>query len=129
MITNKTQTQKDIDQIEKLADNTIRALKAAVSSLNNSFDYFWSLPNDRLESVINELLVKVVFEDIFEKHFKTATAFNNILASNGVMDIRCKSEIPKVMTFDVEGVKISEKTHESEAIMEPVIVEESILEE
>jgi hypothetical protein len=33
------------------------------------------------------------------------------------------------MTFDVEGVKISEKTHESEAIMEPVIVEESILEE
>jgi hypothetical protein len=129
MITNKTQTQKDIDQIEKLADNTIRALKAAVSSLNNSFDYFWSLPNDRLESVINELLVKGVFEDIFEKHFKTATAFNNILASNGVMDIRCKSEIPKVMTFDVEGVKISEKTHESEAIMEPVIVEEPILEE
>jgi hypothetical protein len=129
MITNKTQLEKDIGQIEKLADNTIRALKVAVSSLNNSFEYFWGLPNDRLESVINELLVKGVLEDVFEKHFKAATAFNDILESNGVMDIRCKSEKPKVITFGMEGVKISEKIHEPEAIVEPVIVEEPLIEE
>lgn len=129
MITNKTQLEKDIDQIEKFADNTIRALKAAVISLNNSFDFFWGLPNDRLESVINKLSSNGILEDIFDKHFKTATVFNNILESNGVMDVRCKLEIPKVMTFGTEGVKISEKIHETEAIVEPVIVEEPLIEE
>jgi hypothetical protein len=123
MITNKTQTQKDIDQIEKLADNTIRALKTAVSSLNNSFDYFWNLPEERLINVLNSLIESGILQSIFDKHAETAQSINSILQSNGVLDVSCKTIIPKLFTIGESGVTIVRPVIEEEPVVEYVPTE------
>jgi hypothetical protein len=128
MITNKTQTQKDIDQIEKLADNTIRALKAAVSSLNNSFDYFWNLPEERLVNVLNSLIESEALQSVFNRPAETAQHFNSILQSNGVFDVRCKTVVPKVFTIGESGVTIVKPIIE-EPMVEYISTDQPIIEE
>jgi galactose-1-phosphate uridylyltransferase len=51
-----TTTQQHIRKLEEFSDTENRAIAAAISVLNNSYNYLWSLPDNELVSVLQELL-------------------------------------------------------------------------
>jgi hypothetical protein len=80
-LTNKTQTDKDIEMIEDSASQSLRTVIAAVQTLNRSYRSAWGLPDERLEPLLQQLLDNDKLTEVFTKHYIAATALNTILDS------------------------------------------------
>lgn len=74
----KQQIDIDIASIEASATTFLNAVNAAIDSLNNSHQVFWSLPNDRLTAVLQKLYDNNQLLSLFANHEYSATALNEI---------------------------------------------------
>lgn len=74
----KQQIDIDIASIEASATTFLNAVNAAIHSLNNSHQVFWSLPDDRLTAVLQKLYDNDQLMPLFVNHEYGATALNEI---------------------------------------------------
>jgi hypothetical protein len=80
----KQQIDIDIANIEASATTFLNAVNAAIHSLNNSYQVFWSLPDDRLTAVLQKLYDNNQLMPLFANHEYNAKALNEIKnRSNG----------------------------------------------
>ena len=77
-LTTKQQVDIDIASIEASATTFLNAVNAAIHSLNNSHQVFWSLPDDRLTAVLQKLYDNDQLMPLFVNHEYGATALNEI---------------------------------------------------
>jgi hypothetical protein len=86
----KQQIDIDIANIEASATTFLNAVNAAIHSLNNSHQVFWSLPDDRLTAVLQKLYDHDQLLSLFANHEYSAKALNEIKSranSEGVVAI------------------------------------------
>jgi ribonuclease PH len=86
----KQQIDIDIASIEASATTFLNAVNAAIHSLNNSHQVFWSLPDDRLTAVLQKLYDNDQLLSLFTNHEYGATALNEIKTranGNGIVAI------------------------------------------
>jgi hypothetical protein len=95
MITNKTQLQKDIDSIDQLSDTAVLAASAFAQSLNNLFNALWSLPEDRLLSLLQRMYDDGTLLIMFGNHNYAATSINTILNNGDHKGVRAYDTVPK----------------------------------
>ena len=72
---------------------------------------------------MNSLIESGMLQNIFDKHAETAKSINSILQSNGVLDVSCKTIIPKLFTIGESGVTIVRPVIEEEPVVEYVPTE------
>lgn len=110
MITNKTQLQKDIDTIDQLSYTAILAASAFAQSLNNLFNALWSLPEDRLLSLLQRMYDDGTLLTMFGNHNYAAISINTILNNGNHQGIRAYDTAPKEIQI-IDGIvsfKVSE---------------------
>lgn len=74
----KQQIDIDIASIEASATTFLNAVNAAIHSLNDSHQVFWSLPDDRLTAVLQKLYDNNQLLSLFANHEYSAAALNEI---------------------------------------------------
>jgi hypothetical protein len=79
----RTQTEIDIENIEKSAETFLLATKSAICSLNDAYHLVWSLPEDRLLAVLQDLLDNGKLTELLNNHLFAATCLNEILSRVG----------------------------------------------
>jgi len=74
---NKSQAQKDVEQVNSTLYPVIQNIIAAIHALNRSREFFWSLSDDRLNGIFAEIGTEKL-NDIFEKHKASAELLNEL---------------------------------------------------
>jgi len=97
-IVNKQQIDIDISAIENSIATFINAINTAVFSLNQSHQALWSLPDDRLTSVLQKMLDSGTLMTIFMNHNYSASVLN---------EIQNKSNSTGPRAIDVAGREIT----------------------
>jgi hypothetical protein len=82
-LTAKTQTELNIEEIEKSAEAFANAINTAIVTLNLSYSKLWDLPNDQLEDVLSVLAQNNKLQSLFEDHNFAANALNSIAEKTG----------------------------------------------
>jgi hypothetical protein len=82
-LTSKTQTELNIEEIEKSAEIFANAVNTAIVTLNLSYGKLWNLPNDQLENVLNTLAQNGKLQPLFEDHNFAANSLNSIAEKVG----------------------------------------------
>ena len=109
----RTQTELDIEDVEKSADTFLNAIKAAVISLNNAYNTVWSLPDERLVEVLQSLLDNGELTGLLEHHHFAATYLNSILQRGGVNSPTAISTVAKPYIINDDGRIVLTPTEES----------------
>ena len=78
----QTQLEQDISAISRAANGTTYYGQLLVTSLNNAHSAVWSLPDDRLEAVLNHLGEESV-TGLVQLQSASATALNQSLDAAG----------------------------------------------
>jgi len=94
MLIPQSQLSQDLNTIEQCSKTVILAVAAAATALNDSYNFLWRLPDDRLAAVLQYLYDNNLLWEIFTDHNYAAVSINGILESYEYRDIRC---------FDVAG--------------------------
>lgn len=121
-ITDKTQTQTDLDNLEKRVQKATQALTYCASQLNNAYNSVWTLPDDRLQALLQEMVNTGKFESVFTVHQKAATYINELLSDAGESKITAKTEAGREYEID-------QKTGTITIIPLPVVELDPIVEE
>jgi hypothetical protein len=79
----KTQTELNIEEIEKSAETLANAINTAIVTLNLSYNKLWDLSDDQLESVLNTLAQNGKLQPLFEDHNFAANSLNSIAEKIG----------------------------------------------
>ena len=119
-LTTKQQIDIDIANIEASANTFLNAVNAAIHSLNDSYQVFWNLPDDRLTAVLQKLYDHDQLLSLFANHEYSAKALNEIKSranSEGVVAIAVAAR-----EFEIVDGVVS-------LIIKPVIEPEVIIEE
>lgn len=74
---NKTQAQRDVEQVNETLRPVIYNLIAAIRALNNSRQFFWALPAARLNSMFAEIGAEKL-QAIFDNHKASAELLNEL---------------------------------------------------
>lgn len=82
-ITEKTQTQTDIDNLEKRIGKTVSALEFTATQLNLAYYSIWNLPEDRLQALLQVLVNTGKLAEVFSVHAKSAAYLNELLEAAG----------------------------------------------
>jgi hypothetical protein len=82
-LTNKSQAQKDVESINETLRPVIYNIIAAVHALNKSRQFFWSLPDDRLNAMFAEIGTEKL-QAVFENHKASAELLNELALRCGV---------------------------------------------
>jgi hypothetical protein len=82
-LTNKSQAQKDVEQVNSTLHPVIYNIIAAVHALNKSRQFFWSLPDDRLNAMFAEIGTEKL-QAVFENHKASAELLNELALRCGV---------------------------------------------
>jgi len=82
-LTNKSQAQKDVEKVNSTLYPVIQNIIAAIRALNNSRQFFWSLPEDRLNGMFAEIGTEKL-NDIFEDHKASAQFLNELALRCGI---------------------------------------------
>lgn len=106
MITNLTQVQKDLQSLESAVNNTTLALAAAGIALNISHKALWSLPEDRLTAVLQELHDRGELQNVFNLHYTAATGINGLLNAVGHDGNRCIDQVGRTFTITNDVVTL-----------------------
>lgn len=80
----KSQLEQDLEAIQLLAKKTTSFISMAIQSLNSSYDTLWSLPDDRLLAVLQNLFDSGKLEDVFNQHNFAANSLNGILDNTDI---------------------------------------------
>jgi hypothetical protein len=82
-LTNKSQAQKDVEEVNSTLRPVIYNIIAAIHALNKSRQFFWSLSDDRLNAMFAEIGTEKL-NDIFENHKASAELLNELALRCGV---------------------------------------------
>jgi len=82
-LTNKSQAQKDVESINETLRPVIYNIIAAVHALNKSRQFFWSLPDDRLNGMFAEIGTEKL-QAVFENHKASAELLNELARRCGI---------------------------------------------
>lgn len=82
----KTQLDIDIENIEQYADTFLRSIRSAVFSLNEAYTQVWSLPDDRLQKVLQYLHDNNKLQTLLEDHYYAAISLNDIMKRGNIED-------------------------------------------
>jgi len=82
-LTNKSQAQKDVESINETVRPVIYNIIAAIHALNKSREFFWSLPDDRLNAMFAEIGTEKL-QAVFENHKASAELINELALRCGV---------------------------------------------
>ena len=85
-LTNKSQAQKDVEAVNETLRPVIANITAAIHALNNSRDWFWLLPDDRLDAMLIEIGTDNL-QAVFANH-KASAELLNILAERCGIETR-----------------------------------------
>jgi hypothetical protein len=102
-ITDKTQLQLNLDNLEKRVSKATQALQNAANTLNVAYDAVWGLPEDELLECLQELVNTNKFEQIFGIHENAATSINALLDAVGAAGVRAKVGAARAYTI-TDGV-------------------------
>ena len=115
-LTNKSQAQKDVESINETVRPVIYNIIAAIHALNRSREFFWSLPDDRLNAIFAEIGTEKL-NDIFEKHKASAELLNELALRCG---IESRAEIGAMREIQVvDGLVQIKPAPEPEPQIEP----------
>ena len=89
-ITNKTQTQKNLDNLEKRVNKATLALAQTANALNDAYICVWSLPDEQLRELLQYLVDNNRLEEIFTIHAQSAASVNALLEAIGYSNVRAK---------------------------------------
>jgi hypothetical protein len=84
-LTNKSQAQKDVEEINSTLYPIIQNIIAAIRALNNSRQFFWSLSDDRLNAMFAEIGTEKL-QAVFENHKASAELLNEL-------SLRCGADV------------------------------------
>ena len=113
-ITDKTQLQINLDNLEKRVSKATLALQNAANTLNVAYDAVWDLPEDQLLECLQELVNTNKFEQIFGIHENAATSINSLLDAVQAPGVRAKVGAARVYTI-ADGVVALEPLPEPES--------------
>jgi len=82
-LTNKSQAQKDVEEVNSTLHPVIFNIIAAVHALNKSRQFFWSLSDDRLNAMFAEIGTEKL-QAVFENHQASAELLNELARRCGV---------------------------------------------
>jgi hypothetical protein len=82
-LTNKSQAQKDVEEVNSTLHPVIFNIIAAVHALNKSRQFFWSLSDDRLNDMFAEIGTEKL-QAVFENHKASAELLNELALRCGV---------------------------------------------
>ena len=102
-LTTKTQTELNIEEIEKSAETFANAINSAIVTLNLSYSKLWDLPDDQLESVLNTLAQNDKLQSLFEDHNFTANALNSIAEKVGNISEIARNTLGRQLNIDDAG--------------------------
>jgi len=102
-LTSKTQTELNIEDIEKSAEIFSNAVNTAIITLNLSYNKFWDLPDDQLESVLNTLAQNGKLQPLFEDHNFAANSLNSIAEKIGSISNVAINSVGKEFSVDNNG--------------------------
>lgn len=77
-LTQKTQVDIDISNIEASINTFTNAINAAIITLNNTYHTLWNLPDERLTNVLQKLHDNNELFQLFTKHNTSASSLNQI---------------------------------------------------
>jgi len=101
MIT-QTQLEQDIANADRAAQGTIYYGGLLVTALNRAAWAIWTLPDDRLEALLNHLGAAKV-QELLQAHAGIGTALNTALEAQGAGGSRVSVEQPRQFTVDEGG--------------------------
>lgn len=78
MFIQKTQTESNIEELDKFAQAIENSINSTINLLNLSHSYLWNLPDEQLINVLQWLYDKGMIEETFNKHYQIATAVNGL---------------------------------------------------
>jgi len=113
-ITDKTQLQINLDNLEKRVSKATLALQNTANTLNVAYDAVWGLPEDQLLECLQELVNTNKFEQIFGIHENAATSINSLLDAVQAPGVRAKVGAARVYTI-ADGVVALEPLSEPES--------------
>lgn len=93
-ILQKQQVDIDIANIEASANTFVNAINAAIFSLNDCHYTLWSLPDDRLTTVLQKLHDNNQLMPLFVNHNYSAVSLN---------EIKVKSNSEGIKAIDIAG--------------------------
>ena len=103
-LTNKTQTELNIEAIEKSAETFANAINAAIYTLNESYKTLWNLPDNELEQVLNTLSQNGKLQTLFEDHNFAANSLNSITEKIGDTSFIAINSLGRELQIDENGV-------------------------
>lgn len=103
-LTDKTQTQSNIEAIEKSAQTFANAINAAIYTLNASYKTLWDLPDNELEQVLNALSQNGKLQTLFEDHNFAANSLNSIAEKIGGISSIAINSLGRELQIDNNGV-------------------------
>jgi hypothetical protein len=101
---SKTQTELNIEEIEKSAEMFANAINTAIVTLNLSYEKLWNLPDDQLESVLNTLAQNNKLQSLFENHNFAANSLNSIAEKVGSVPTNAINFLGRELKFDDNGI-------------------------
>lgn len=87
---NKSQTQRNLDALEKRIEKATLALAQTANALNAAYDCVWSLPEDQLKDLLQYLLDNNRLEEVFSIHAQSAASINALLSAIGYSGAKAK---------------------------------------
>lgn len=84
---NLSKIDAPIKRIEK-------RITACINDLNESFNAFWSLPDDQINEILENLGIEGI-QNIFKAHDTNGNFFNQLLESRGVSSPRTILVVPR----------------------------------
>jgi len=122
----KTTIQQNIESIESAANTAINATASAVHALNNSHRVFWGLPDNELVELLQYLLNEGKLQEVFNKHYVSATNLNQILDNGEYDGVRAIATVGRAFEISELGVVSlvvpPPVVEEEEVVVEPEIV-------
>lgn len=100
---NKTQTEKNIDNLEKRIDKATLALAQTVNALNSAYECVWTLPDEQLRELLQCLFDNNKLQDIFNIHAQSAANINALLDAINYSGARAKEGAGREYTI-IDGI-------------------------
>lgn len=118
-LTNKSQTDIDIQAIEDATNTFVNALNAAIFTLNLAYDALWKLPDDRLVAVLQRLYETNTMMELFDDHNFSAVNLNEIQDRTHESGPKAAAILGREFIINSEGIVSLVYPPEPEVIIEP----------
>ena len=102
-LTPKTKTLETIDKLENYILQTNKIISAAIININQGHKELWSLPDNEVEEVLQQLLENGTLRQLFENHYICATYLNLIQDNTGSGGPRAIAKAGKEYILTDEG--------------------------